>query len=299
MARHHRPMDLRFHRIAALVLLCGIVMAPCASLAVNLVSNGSFESYVSCPTSFSQIYQAAPWNAPTTGTSDYLNACAPVVFPSVNVPQNEQGYQTALTGMGYAGIIPFSAAADYREYVQAPLTSALVANASYLVKFYVSLADSSILAIDRLGAYLSVGPVGPVGNYAPLAVTPQVESPANVRLTNSTGWTLVSGVVVASGGEDHIVIGSFHDDASTSTVPGPGLWPGGAYYYIDDVSVELALPAEQGCCMSDNSCSMQFPGECTLLGGTPAGPGTTCAPNPCLPVRAQSKTWGAVKAIYR
>ena len=292
-------MDLRLGRIAALGLVCSMLMAPRASHAVNLVPNGSFETYVSCPTSFSQIYQAAPWDTPNTGTSDYLNACAPVVFPSVNVPQNEQGYQAALTGVGYAGIIPLSAAANYREYVQAPLTSPLVASASYLVKFYVSLADSSMLAIDRLGAYLSVGPVGPVPNYAALPVTPQVESPANVYLTNSTGWTLVSGVVVASGGEDHIVIGSFHDDASTSTVPGPGSWPGGAYYYIDDVSVELALPTEQACCLSDNGCSMQFPGECTLLGGTPAGPGSTCTPNPCMPTKTESKTWGAVKTIYR
>ena len=217
----------------------------------------------------------------------------------MNVPQNEQGFQNALTGAGYAGLIPLSAAPDYREYIQAPLTSPLVANVSYLVKFYVSLADESILAIDRLGAYLSVGPVGPVPNYAPLAVTPQVESPANVHLTNSTGWTLVSGVVVASGGEDHIVIGSFRDDASTSSVPGPGPWPGGAYYYIDDVSVEVSVPTEQACCMSDNSCSMQFPGECSLLGGTPGGPGTSCSPNPCEPTQTHLRTWGAVKSIYR
>jgi hypothetical protein len=292
-------MDLRLDRIAVLGLVCGLLMAPRVSHAVNLVPNDSFENYVACPTSFGQTYQAAPWDAPTTGTSDYLNACAPVVFPSVNVPQNEQGYQAALTGAGYAGVIPLSAAADYREYVQAPLTSPLVANAPYLVKFHVSLADSSILAIDRLGAYLSVGPVGPVPNYAPLAVTPQVESPANVYLTNSTGWTLVSGVVVASGGEDHIVIGSFRDDASTSTVPGPGQWPGGTYYYIDDVSVELALPTEEACCTPDGQCSLQFPGECTLLGGTPAGPGTTCTTGPCAPTEARPRTWGAVKAIYR
>ena len=218
-------MDLRLDRVAPLGLLCVMLWAPRAAHAVNLVPNDSFESYTSCPTSFGQIYQAAPWDAPTTGTSDYLNACAPVSFPSVNVPQYEQGFQSALTGVGYAGIIPFSAAADYREYIEAPLTSPLVASTAYLVKFHVSLADESILAIGRLGAYLSVGSMGPIGNYAPLAVTPQVESPANVHLTNAAGWTLVSGVVVASGGEDHIVIGSFHDDASTTTVPDPGPWP--------------------------------------------------------------------------
>jgi OmpA-OmpF porin, OOP family len=289
----------RIHTLACFAAVCSLAAAARTATAVNLVPNPSFESYVGCPTSFSQIYQAAPWDTPTTGTSDYLNACAPVVFPSVNVPQNEQGFQTAHTGLGYAGLIPYSAAANYREYVEAPLTSPLVASTAYLVQFYVSLADSSSLAIDRLGAYLSVGPVGPVPNYAPLPFTPQVESPANVPLTNSTGWTLISGVIVASGGENHITIGSFHDDASTSTVPGPGLWPGGSYYYIDDVSVEVSLPTVQACCGSDGTCSMQFPGECTLAGGTPGGTGTTCTPNPCGPTPAHKNSWGGLKVIYR
>lgn len=294
-------MHPRFARTLALALtLIGFAcLLPRASHAVNLVPNASFETYTSCPTGYGQTYQAVPWDAPTTGTSDYFNACAPVVYPSLNVPQNQLGYQNALTGVGYAGVIPLSAAPDYREYIQAPLSSPLVANASYLVRFYVSLADSAMIAIDRLGAYLSVGPVGPVPNYAPLAVTPQVESPANVFLTNSTGWTQISAVVVAAGGEDHITIGSFRDDASTPTVPGPGQWPGGTYYYIEDVSVELSTPSEQACCMSDNTCSMQFPSECTLLGGSPAGQGTTCLPNPCEPTRTQAKTWGALKTIYR
>jgi hypothetical protein len=292
-------MTSRFACAASLLVFSGVLLAVPAARAVNLVPNPSFESYASCPTSFSQIYQAVPWDTPNTGTSDYLNACAPPVFPSVNVPLNEQGSQSAHTGVGYAGLIPLSAAPDYREYIQAPLTSPLVANASYLVQFWVSLADSSILAIDRLGAYLSVGPVGPVPNYAALPVTPQVESPVNAYLTNAAGWTLVSGVMVAAGGEDHIVIGSFHDDASTNSVPGPGLWPGGSYYYVDDVSVELQLPTLQACCVAGQSCSMQYPGECLLLGGTPAGAGSTCTPSPCGPVPARTSTWGALKTTYR
>lgn len=292
-------MAARPARFAALALLCAFAMCPRPARAVNLVPNDSFESYTACPVTFGELYRAAPWDAPTTGTSDHLNACHPGTFPSVDVPNNEQGVQAARTGVGYAGIIPLSAAADYREYIEAPLNSPLVANTAYLVKFYVSLADESLLAIDRIGAFLSVGSVGPVGNFAPLAVTPQVESPANVHLTDATDWTLISGVVVAAGGEDHIVIGSFRDDASTSTVPGPGTWPGGSYYYIDDVSVELYVPSEEACCLPDGGCSMQFPGECALLGGASAGPGTSCTPNPCEPTPTRVRTWGAVKTIYR
>jgi hypothetical protein len=292
-------MTPRHGRFAAFVLLAAALSFAHPAQAVNLVPNPGFESYTGCPTSFSQIYQAAPWDTPTTGTSDYLNACAPVVFPSVNVPQNEQGYQAAHGGVGYAGLIPYSAAPDYREYVSAPLLSPLAPGTPYVVQFWVSLADSSLYAIDRLGAYLSVGPVGPVPNWAPLAVTPQVESPANVPLANATGWTLISGIVVAAGGEDHITIGSFRNDASTALTPGPGTWPGGSYYYVDDVSVEQSLPTQQACCLPNGTCSMQFPGECALLGGTSAGPGTTCTPGACKVTATRARTWGALKSVYR
>lgn len=285
--------------LAAVVLLCGLSSPPREAGAVNLVPNPGFETYAGCPTGFGQVSLAAPWDTPNTGTSDYFNACAPVTFPSVNVPQNQQGVQAANGGVGYAGLIPLSAAADYREYIQAPLASPLVAGTPYLVRFHVSLADESLLAIDRLGAYLSVGPVGPVPNYAALPFTPQVESPANVFLTDATGWTLISGTIVAAGGEDHIVIGNFHDDASTATVPGPGQWPGGSYYYVDDVSVEVSAPTLQACCTSDGQCSMQYPGECALLGGSPGGEGSTCDGGPCGVVPAKRGSWGTLKSIYR
>ena len=190
-------------------------------------------------------------------------------------------------------------AASLRSIVSSPLSTPLQAGTPYLIQFRVSLADSSLLAVDRLGAYLSVGPVGPVNNYAALPYTPQIESPANVALSNSTGWTLISGTFVALGGEDHITIGSFRDDASTTLSPGPGAWLGGSYYYVDAVSAEIALPTEQACCLSDGSCSMQFPGECTFLGGSPAGPGTTCTPDPCTPTNGRARSWGEIKTTYR
>ncbi len=285
--------------VASFLLPCVLLAAAAPAGAVNLVTNPSFENYASCPTGYGQTSAATSWTAPTTGTSDYFNACAPATFPSINVPYTELGYRPARTGVGMCGLIPYSAAPDYREYLQAPLTSPLVAAQTYQVTFYVALADTASLAVDRIGAYLSVGAVGPIGNDAPLALTPQVESPAAVYLTDAVNWMQVSGTYVAAGGENHIVIGSFRDDASTLTTPGPDTWPGGAYYFVDDVSVELVQPQDEACCLPDGQCAIMLPGECIAEGGTPLGPGTGCTPDPCGPTPAQVRSWGSIKTIYR
>src|SRR6185295_8717864 len=104
---------------------------------------------------------------------------------------------------------------------------------SYYVEFWVSLADTSDGAVDRLGAYFQAGPVS-VGTNTTLLLVPQVESPAGTYLDDVLGWTKVSGTYVAVGGEDHVVIGNFHDDAATNVQPMPGGYPG-INYYVDDV----------------------------------------------------------------
>lgn len=290
----------RTRSLALPLLALALVLARDAG-AVNLVPNPGFETYTSCPTGFGQLNAATPWDTPNTGTSDYFNTCVTgwPPFPVPSVPVSPFGYQAPYSGSGYAGFIPLSSAPDYREYLQAPLTSPLVAGQTYTVTFHVNLGDTCSDAIDRIGAYFSVGPVGPVPNYAPLPYTPQVESPAFVFLNDTLNWVPITGSFVASGGEDHIVIGNFHDDATTNSIPTGNAWPGRAYYLVDDVSVELALPTEQACCTPDGQCSMQFPGECTLLGGTPLGPGTNCASGPCGPTPARRSSWGEVKTRYR
>ena len=52
--------------------------------------------------------------------------------------------------------------------------------------------------------------------------------------------------------------------------------------------------------MPDGSCSMQFPGECTLAGGTPLGAGTSCADVALRPdAGLAQEPWGEVKSLYR
>lgn len=216
--------------------------------AQNLVPNPSFESYTTCPNGLSQINYATSWNTPTLGTPDYMNNCAPTGFFSVCIPTNFRGYQNARTGVGYANIftLPTVSTGNYREYLQANLTSPLVAGTIYEVSFYVSLSDKSRYATNNLGAYLSVNPINST-NTQNLPYIPQINEP-NI-ITDTANWTLVTGLYIAGGGEEYITIGNFYNDVSTlrtlNNAATPNLFSDNSYY-IDDVSVieAIALPVE-------------------------------------------------------
>ncbi len=222
--------------------LCGIVMAVAFALfssatvqAQNLVPNDSFESYTVCPTGLSQLNLATPWASPSTASPDYYNVCAGS-STNVGVPANDFGSQAPNAGNAYAGFI-LRPVNEYREYLQIPLTAPLLANVTCDVSFYVSLSDESQWAIDKIGAYLSAGLVGPVATSSPLPYTPQIANPVGTYITDKLGWTLISGTYIATGGEDHLVIGNFVDNASTTPITGLGGFYPGSYYYIDDVAV--------------------------------------------------------------
>lgn len=227
--------------------------------AQNLVPNSSFEVFTGCPSTQDQLYFAPPWSKPTGGSPDYFNACAGS-GPFQGVPVNGVGTQTPRTGNAYAGFIlrPLN---NYREYIEVPLVSPLAAGVAYDVSFYVSLSDASQWGIDRIGAYLSIGSVGPVTGAPTLPYLPQVENAPGNFVTDKVNWTLISGTYTAMGGEDHLVLGNFRDNTNTTPVTGLGGFYQGAYYYIDDVSVTLAncapLPDGSDCnqatCPNPNS----------------------------------------------
>ena len=237
----HLPRPARHCALLAMTLAL-FVFSDGPVSAQNLVPNGSFETNTGIPTGYSQLTLAAPWTPPTTGSPDYFHALAS--GPSgMSVPVNDFGNQVPhpASGQAYAG---FNARPvnQYREYVETPLSTPLVAGQTYQISFYVSLADQCQWAVDKIGAYLSIGPVGPVNTGYTLSFLPQISNPVNSYITNKTGWTLISGQYVAAGGEDHLVIGNFYDNPSTTPLMGQGGAFPFAYYYLDDVSVTLAAP---------------------------------------------------------
>lgn len=121
------------------------------------------------------------------------------------------------------------------EYVQTNFIEELIIGKTYQVKFYVSLANGSGIAVSHLGAYLSKEPV----SFAFRSnLIPQVES--NQLLNDTLNWVEISGNYTSQGGEKYITIGNFKDDKASDTIhviPNIHTNIGNSFYLIDDVSV--------------------------------------------------------------
>ena len=169
------------------------------------------------------------------------------------------GSTFAHSGKGYVGLIllerpdyynfkskkPY----NYREYVQCKLQKPLLKDSFYLIRFMYAIAQFSTYTIGDPFAYVSREPIKAKNRNT---LTIQYKTTADsTQLNKEQGkWCEVLSVIKAEGGEQYLTIGNFKDDASTlyysldySNVPTTRLAriyeDGYAYYYIDDVIVEI------------------------------------------------------------
>lgn len=212
----------------------GLALASAAG-AQNLIPNPSFEDLWKCPPWWTDIYVVPPWDQAGTGTCDAFHRCA--TSKHVAVPKNMSGKQDPFHGDGYAGIIVYVTSEEYREYLQAPLLSPLVAGQRYALTFFVSLGDDSEYLVGDIGAYFSVGKITRSDDNA-IPVTPQISNNSG-PLGDKDHWMPVSGSFVANGGEDHIIIGVFKSDANLWVGQSSGFNPrdNASYYYVDMIAL--------------------------------------------------------------
>ena len=234
------------------------------SKAQNLVPNNGFDTYTTCPNASSQFNLTPPWGVVNnvSGTPDYMNTC--FFAGNQGVPTNFYGYQQAVSNSGYYGLITYYASQEIREYLTVPLSSPLVGGTTYTIGFHVSLSDNFKYATDHFGAYLSIGAITGFGNYLSLPFNPQIDNFSGNIITDTTNWTLISGTYTATGGEDYLTIGNFHNDPNTlvSNVNPSSLldW---AYYYVDEVfviSISLQIIGNNNICLGD-SVTLQAVGD--------------------------------------
>lgn len=217
--------------IIALVTLC------CATKAqVNLVPNGGFELYSTCPTVNDNITESTGWLR-FRSTPDYYNACAP--SGGMSVPNNNYGYQQSNNGNGIVGIYTYDKTSlNYREIIGSQLVQPLNIGVKYYVKAHINKspnAQNGVLSINtnKIGVNFtnlqySVSNPAPVTNSAIIY--------ADTIITDAMGWYKLQGSFVATQNYQYIMIGNFFDDSHTDT-SGATNFGLGSYYFIDDVCV--------------------------------------------------------------
>lgn len=203
--------------------------------------NGGFELTAACPNGTGQLYLASPWDS-LNANPDLFNSCAPstVLCNSVNVPLNFASNATSHSGNGYAGFTAMNSNPGYREYLQSPLLQPLLPGKIYKVEIWLRRASYCNAAVGTLGITLSAGPLTQNGT-SNLGFPPQVET--TTAITDDDEWTLLRDYIVAFGGENNICIGNFRNDAASGMVvqqnSGAACPLNGAYYFVDDVRIEL------------------------------------------------------------
>lgn len=215
----------------------------------NLVYNGDFEIYDTCPNTTSypgnyQIEHCLGWYAPTYATSDYYNSCASSI---VSVPTNNFGFQYPYSGNAYCGLLIQNctqAGCDgwWVEYIQSRLVQPLIAGKTYNFSYKIVGSDYGFdYYFWKLGAAFTDTKVLSATAKPFTSIISQVLNSTNNYITDTLNWTEIKGSFIAHGGEEYLTIGYFPDTLNIDTLReynvSNDLTNFGNYYFIDDVKL--------------------------------------------------------------
>ncbi len=231
---------------------------------VNLVPNYSFEDTVGV-NCFYQMLIETPlsggniftrnWFTYKNMSTDFYNYCSNTFTSShpypngASIPLNCYGYQSPHTGDSYIGMglyLPFPDSVNHNvELAVTKLQHPLKVNTCYYGEMHYSLSNISGVTINQLGMLFtqSTNTLNPfvfdnTSKY-------QIQSDTNTFLSDTVGWTKISGTFMAQGGEQYLT--------GTSSAN---------YVYVDDISL-YELPNHTGT-QSYTLCA----GDSLLLGDT-------------------------------
>ncbi len=221
-----------------LCLCCTVTL-----LGQNLIKNPSFEAFSDCPKALGNFNEDVHfWSTPTSGSTDYFHGCS----EAMGTPKNFNGTQPADFGKGYAGLY-FYAPNDYREYLQAELSTPLTKDKKYRVSFYVSLAERSDFAVKEFGILFSKDKIE-IPIKKELSKKHLYKETTNKYTFMEVGysnfysdtkdWIQVYTQFTAKGTERFMTLGNFKSNKRTRLFKTKKRAQLGAYYYIDMVIVE-------------------------------------------------------------
>ena len=231
--------------------------------AQNLVKNPSFEEFSSCPKALGNFNDDVDyWSIPTSGSTDYFHGCS----EAMGTPKNFNGSQPADFGAGYAGLY-YYAPNDYREYLQAELTTPLVKDKKYRVSFYVSLAERSDFAVKEFGILFSKDKIE-IPIKKELSKKQLYNETTNKYTFMEVGysnfysdtkdWIQVYTQFTAKGSERFMTLGNFKSNKRTRLFKTKKNAQQGAYYYVDMVVVEALDNVEKNLVTGNDEKTQNF-----------------------------------------
>ena len=233
----------------SLLLACLGLVAALRCEAQNLVPNPGFEETDSCTFGLG-LGELHNWYS-AFGTPDHLQGCQP--YGSANgLPLSIFTFQYPFEGNSCMGMFTIDAhtGTEYREWVMVPLLGTLSPGQTYYCSFRANAAfggNQTYLASSNLGMIFTTydrhwtwGDPYPAALNQAHILYPQI-------LSDTVGWTLVSGSFVADSAYTYLMIGNFFNNALTDTIHfAPTFNASGRYSYalVDAVCVS---PDPGGC----------------------------------------------------
>lgn len=221
-----------------------ILFFPAFLGAQNLVPNGSFEEYISCPEYLDGMEFVEHWyksiiypdlDYHQNPSPDYFHECA--LNPMLGVPENAIGNQMAYEGIAYSGLFTYDDVwSNAREVMGVNLISPLMPGQTYYCSmYYVRPVGWSLagVATNNLGMKFSNSEIfSSTAQAADGFAHLKVEEVA----IDSVNWVLLYGEVVPDQSYQYLHIGNFFSDEDTEIqfFSETSRW---GYYFIDDVRV--------------------------------------------------------------
>ncbi len=238
-------MNLRWPGAGRSLLLgCLGFVAHLRCEAQNLVPNHSFEVRDSClevNTAYTLGTGPLGWFS-AGGTGDYFMSCIPDGGFN-DVPLSYVAFQYAQEGECYVGVVTYHQTTGVREYFMIELAQPLVVGQEYYAGFYASPTwggpqPQVFLASSHIGILFTTQPLHwsnndpwPTGGNFAHVYHPWL-------ITDTVGWTLVSGSFVADSAYQYLMIGNHFDNGITDTLHFADFpWTPIAHTLIDNVCV--------------------------------------------------------------
>lgn len=194
-----------------------VIFLFCHTYLLNLYSqellpNGNFEINFGYPTSWGQAYLLKYWRGSSGGKWSPIN-----YFNDLNVgyvpTRKDGGSERPYSGHGFIGLgIAFKTVEKTgSQYFEIELLSPLEKNSIYVITAFVSLADKMHYALDYIPVALSDKRMLR-SDGQPLYMQSYIKLRSDEQYLDKTvGWTKISAIYKAKGGEHYFIIGGIQN----------------------------------------------------------------------------------------